>query len=232
MNMLNRPVAALTGIGPQTAKRLQKIGIHTIQDLLFHLPYRYEDHTRLTAIGRLEAGTAALVAGTVEYTDLLNNKRRDLISRISDGTGFISIKFFHYTATHYNNLKAGTLISCYGEVRYGFTGLEMIHPDYKVIDDPDEPVTESHLTPVYPLTEGLTQAVIRKAVKQEPYLTKWGKSEKLTASFGVASFPDDADDSTSLLALADKSMFCVKNTGKDRVRSSFIDCLSEETDLN
>ena len=73
---------------------------------------------------------------------------------------------------------------------------------------------------------------IRKAIKQEPYLTQWGKSEKLTASFGVASFPDDANDSTSLLALADKSMFCVKSTGKDRVRSSSVDCLSEETNLN
>ncbi|MGR9037327.1 MAG: ATP-dependent DNA helicase RecG, partial [Gammaproteobacteria bacterium] len=166
MTYLNRPVAALKGIGPQTANRLQKIGVHTIQDLLFHLPYRYEDRTRLTSIGSLEAGMTALVAGTVEHTDLLPNKRRDLISRISDGTGFVSLKFFHYTAGHYNNLKPGAFICCYGEVRYGFAGLEMIHPDYKVIADPDESVTESRLTPVYPLTEGLTQTVVRKAVSQ------------------------------------------------------------------
>ena len=85
--------------------------------------------------------------------------------RISDDTGFISLKFFHFSANQHNTLKPGTLISCFAEVRHGFAGLEMVHPDYQVIANPEAYVTETRLTAVYPLTEGLSQTTLRKAVK-------------------------------------------------------------------
>ncbi|MGZ5049979.1 MAG: ATP-dependent DNA helicase RecG [Methylobacter sp.] len=165
-NLLEQPVGLLTGIGAQTANRLQKLDLHLIRDLLFHLPLRYEDRTRVHAIGSLRAGMTALVRGQVEFIDVLPKGRKSLICRISDGTGFINLRFFHFAANQHNALKPGTYIGCFAEVRYGYAGLEMVHPDYKIVAGPDACVTESKLTPVYPVTEGLGQNVIRKAVKQ------------------------------------------------------------------
>lgn len=166
MNYLELSVATLTGIGAQTANRLEKLGIRTVQDLIFHLPLRYEDRTRVYPIGSLTAGMTVLVCGQVEFTDILPRGRKSLICRIGDGTGFISLKFFHFTANQHNALKPGTWLSCFAEVRHGYAELEMVHPEYAVIANPDAYVTETRLTPVYPLTEGLSQGVIRKAVKQ------------------------------------------------------------------
>ena len=166
MNYLNQSVAKLTGIGAQTVKRLEKLDIRVIQDLIFHLPLRYEDRTRIYPIGSLMAGMTALICGRVEFIDILPRGRKSLICRISDDSGFISLKFFHFSANQHNTLKPGTLITCFAEVRHGFAGLEMVHPDYQVISNPETFVTETRLTPVYPLTEGLSQATLRKAVKQ------------------------------------------------------------------
>ena len=166
MNQLKVSVTQLTGIGTQTAQRLEKLGIRVIQDLVFHLPIRYEDRTRVVAIGSLMAGMTALICGRIEFIDVLPRGRKGLVCRISDDTGFISLKFFHFSAHQHNSLKPGTLISCFAEVRHSYTGLEMIHPDYQVLFNPEATITETRLTPVYPLTEGLSQTTIRKVVKQ------------------------------------------------------------------
>ena len=166
LKALTQPVASLTGIGAQTAKRLEKLGIYQIQQLLFHLPHRYEDRTQVFPIGSLSAGKSALVCGRIELTDVLSRGRSSLICRISDGSGWLTLRFFHFSAKQRMNLEAGTLISCFGEIRDGFAGLEMIHPEYKRLSAAEDCITESCLTPVYPLTEGLRQATIRKAVKQ------------------------------------------------------------------
>jgi ATP-dependent DNA helicase RecG len=163
---LRQSVTTLAGIGSRTAANLEKLGIRIIQDLLFHLPIRYEDKTSLYSIAKLTAGMTAFISGKVEFIDVLPRGRKSLICRISDGTGFIDLRFFHFTAQQHNTLKPGTTISCFGEVRFGYAGLEMVHPEYTVISSPDKAITESHLTPVYPLTEGLNQNVVRKAVKQ------------------------------------------------------------------
>lgn len=166
MNQLNVSVTQLTGIGAQTAQRLEKLGIRVIQDLVFHLPIRYEDRTRVAPIGSLMAGMTALILGRVEFIDILPRGRKGLVCRISDDTGSISLKFFHFNAHQHNSLKPGTLISCFAEVRHSYAGLEMTHPDYQILFNPETPITETRLTPVYPLTEGLSQTTIRKAVKQ------------------------------------------------------------------
>jgi RecG-like helicase len=95
-NTLNQPVGILTGIGAQTANRLQKLGLCVIQDLLFHLPLRYEDRTRVYRIGSLKAGMTVLISGKVEFIDILPKGRKSLICRISDGTGFINLRFPFY----------------------------------------------------------------------------------------------------------------------------------------
>ncbi len=175
---LDQSVASLGGIGKQTANKLEKLGIRTCQDLIFHLPHRYEDRTRSQAIGALKPGITALIKGKVELTDTLLRGRKSLICRIGDGTGFISLRFFHFSAAQLAQLSPGTYISCFAEVRHGYAGLEMIHPDYKILSHPEHTITEDTLTPIYPLTEGLSQSILRKAIKQAlnlhlKHLTDW-----------------------------------------------------------
>lgn len=160
------PVSALKGAGAQTLKRLEKLGISTVGDLLFHLPLRYEDRTHVTPIGQLQPGDHALVEGRVELAEILPKGRRSLIVRIGDGTGFLDLRFFHYTAKQLEQLTRGKRLCCYGEVRAGYAGLEMTHPDYKLIDDTEADVSEQALTPVYPLTEGIHQKAIRRLAAQ------------------------------------------------------------------
>jgi ATP-dependent DNA helicase RecG len=235
MNTLIRPVATLVGIGAQTANRLQKLGLYLIQDLIFHLPLRYEDRTRVYNIGSLRPGMTALISGKVEFIDVTPRGRKSLICRISDSTGFISLKFFHFTASQHNSLKPGTAISCFAEVRYGYAGLEMIHPEYKVLANPDECVTESRLTPVYPLTEGLSQNVIRKAVKQaldlcskEPeLLTDW-IPESLLKEYNFPTLTDaittlhSPDESVSVLALQNGSVPALKRLAFEELLAHYL----------
>ncbi len=165
MHALAQPVSCLTGIGPQSVQRLNKLGIFSVQDLLFHLPLRYQDRTRIYPMNSLSVGMTVLVCGNVEFSEVLMKGRRSLISRISDQTGYITMKFFHFSGKQKSDLSPGTLVSCFGEIRHGFQGWEIIHPEYKIINS-TENITESCLTPVYPLTDGLQQRSIRKAVKQ------------------------------------------------------------------
>ncbi len=234
-NTLNRSVALLTGIGAQTANRLEKLGIRIIQDLIFHLPHRYEDRTRVYPIGTLAAGMTVLISGKVELTDILPRGRTSLVCRISDGTGFITLKFFHFTANQHNALKPGTLISCFAEVRYGFAGLEMVHPEYKVITNPDSCITETRLTPVYPLTEGLSQNLIRKAVKQalalcsnEPeLLTDW-IPESILRQYHYPSLADAIqtlhapDESVTIEALQNGSVPALKRLAFEELLTHYL----------
>lgn len=162
---LKQPVEVLTGVGLKTAKRLNKIGIFNCHDLLFHLPIRYEDRTRLHPLGELKEGHSVLVTGSIIVTDIIVRRRSILVCRISDGTGFLTLRFFHFSAQQQHQLTAGKQLSCFGEVRMGFDGLEMIHPEYRVITDPSI-LIEPCLTPIYPLTEGVSQSLLRKALKQ------------------------------------------------------------------
>jgi len=234
-NPLNQPVSILTGIGAQTANRLQKLGLHTLQDLIFHLPLRYEDRTRVYPIGSLRPGMTVLITGKVEFVDVLPRGRKSLICRISDGTGFINLRFFHFSANQHNALKPGTAISCFAEVRYGFAGLEMVHPEYKVIAHLGECVTESRLTPVYPLTEGLSQNVIRKAVKQAlelcrqapELLTDW-IPEPILSQYRYPSLADAIqtlhapDESVSIEALQNGSVPALKRLAFEELLAHYL----------
>ncbi|MDH3948652.1 MAG: ATP-dependent DNA helicase RecG [Gammaproteobacteria bacterium] len=160
------PVTSLKGVGPRVAERLARLDIHSIEDLLFHLPYRYEDRTRITPIGALRAGNEVVIQGKIELTEIKFARRRMLLSRLSDGTGFITLRFFHFNARQQAALARGVTLRCYGEVRLGSMGLEMTHPEYQYIDN-DKPVEiEQTLTPVYSTTEGLHQLSMRNLTEQ------------------------------------------------------------------
>lgn len=183
---LTQPVSSITGVGPQSVIRLEKLGIYTVQDLLFHLPHRYEDRTRIYPINTLSAGMTVLTCGTVDFTDVPMGGRRSLLCRVSDQTGYLTLKFFHFSAKQQSSLSPGTLVSCFGEVRQGYQGLEIVHPEYKVISS-IEGITDECLTPIYPLTEGLRQSTLRKAtayaidscLKEEQLLVDWLPPELL-----------------------------------------------------
>ncbi|MBS0557546.1 MAG: ATP-dependent DNA helicase RecG [Proteobacteria bacterium] len=168
-----QPVTSLPGVGPALAKTLERLGLHTLQDLWFHLPLRYEDRTRLTPIRDLRPGDAAQVEGRVEAVERGFRYRPQLrVAIIDDSRATLLLRFFHFNAAQANQLVAGTRLRCYGEVRHGAQGLEMVHPQYRRVVDADAGAVEERLTPVYPVTEGLSSArlagVIGRALQRLP----------------------------------------------------------------
>lgn len=159
-----RSLLALKGVGPSLAARLANLGIHTIPDLLFHLPIRYQDRTRITPIGALRPGMETTVRGEVQLSEVKYARQRMLLSRIADGTGFITLRFFHFNTSQQQALARGTSIQCFGEVRGSGSGLEMIHPEYRLVDAETSLPVSDHLTPVYPITEGLSQQRLRSLI--------------------------------------------------------------------
>lgn len=155
------PVTALKGVGSRNADKLAKIGVQTVQDVLFHLPFRYQDRTRITPIGALRHGDQVVVEGEVEASDIRFGKRRSLLVRISDGTGAIILRFFHFSSAQKAGLSRGVRLRCFGEVRNGPGGYEMVHPEYQRIGEFDDTGMEESLTPVYPTTEGMHQLTWR-----------------------------------------------------------------------
>ena len=103
--------------------------------MLFHLPHRYEDRTRVSPIGVLRPGDVIGVVGHVDLTQVQFGRRRSLVSVISDGTGTLWMRLFHFRATQQRALSRGVKVHCFGEVRRGPKGLEMIHPEYRIVDD-------------------------------------------------------------------------------------------------
>ncbi len=148
----------LHGVGPQLAASLGQLDIHTIQDLLFHLPLRYEDRTRIHPVGSLYPGARVQVEGEVQHAAIVRARRSMLVIVLSDGTGHITLRFFHFRAAQKRQLSRGTRLRCYGEVRTGFQGLEMVHPSYKRILNKQDEAVSDRLTPVYPSVDGLGQA--------------------------------------------------------------------------
>lgn len=155
------PVTELKGVGAALQLKLEKLDIHTLQDLLFHLPLRYQNRTRIMPIGSLRPGDEGVIEGEVKGADIVMGRRRSMVCRLQDGTGTVTLRFFHFSAAQKNNLKAGTRIRCFGEVRTGASGLEMYHPEYRRVDDEVITPVEESLTPVYPTTEGLNQNRLR-----------------------------------------------------------------------
>jgi ATP-dependent DNA helicase RecG len=159
-----RPVTALRGVGDALAERLRVLGVETAQDLLFLLPLRYEDRTRVVPLGELHAGQRAAVEAEVQLTEVSFRGRRQLLCRIADGSGFLTLRFFHFTAQQQRALVRGLRIRCFGEARRGPTGLEFVHPEYRRVDAAAEQPSPGHLTPIYPATEGITQGRLRQLV--------------------------------------------------------------------
>ncbi len=172
------PVTTLKGVGAALAEKLAKVGLETLQDVLFHLPLRYQDRTRITPIGALRPGQDAVIEGVVAGADVIMGRRRSLLVRLHDGSGGLSLRFFHFSQAQKDGMKRGTSLRCYGEVRPGATGLEIYHPEYRALSGHEPAPVEQTLTPIYPSTEGLTQQRLRNL------------SEQALARLGPHSLPD------------------------------------------
>ena len=165
----------LQGVGPKLAEKLQSLGIHQPTDLLFHLPLRYEDRTRIYPIGSCHPGQRVLIEGEVEHSAIVRGRRSMLVVVISDGTGRITLRFFHFRDYQKQQMSKGTLLRCFGEIKAGFQGLEIIHPSYqKLTGYGDAPVAD-RLTPVYPSSEGLGQSSWIKLTDQVLALMRRGE---------------------------------------------------------
>lgn len=188
------PVEQLKGVGPRISERLQRLGILTLQDLLFHLPSRYQDRTRLRPLAELVVNEEVLVEGQVVDAQIANGRRRSLKIRIDDGRGALLLRFFYFTRAQVEAMRPGQRLRCFGEVRQGPQMLEMVHPELQWLERPADLVTGSasgsatgpeassatglaadtladseasrRLTPIYPATEGLQQASLRALTDQ------------------------------------------------------------------
>jgi ATP-dependent DNA helicase RecG len=156
----------LHGVGERVAERFAKLGIRTVADLLFHLPHRYQDRTRLRPIGTLRPGDECLVEVQVQASEVIRGRRPMLVVHVADGSGSITLRFFHFNAGFVNSLSRGRRVRCFGEARAGYKGLELIHPEFRVLTGEASPPLEASLTPVYPTTEGISQNLLRRALDQ------------------------------------------------------------------
>ena len=143
-------------------RAMHKLGLLRDIDLALHLPMRYEDETRLVPIGELRDFETAQVQGTVTECRVEARSRRQLVVKLSDGTGELVLRLLHFYPSHQKILAAGQTVRARGEVRAGFFGREMVHPEFRAVT-PDTPLPQA-LTPVYPSSAALPQAYLRKAV--------------------------------------------------------------------
>jgi len=165
------PVSSLPGVGPALTETLHKLGVERVQDLWFHLPLRYEDRTRVTLIRDLVAGESAQIEGVVEAVETGFRYRPQLRVAIIDASHeTLMLRFFHFRRQQAQQFAPGLRLRCFGAIRHGQHGLEMVHPQYRVLHG--DVAMEETLTPIYPVTEGLGQqrlrAVIDKALARLP----------------------------------------------------------------
>ncbi|QAB16304.1 ATP-dependent DNA helicase RecG [Hydrogenovibrio thermophilus] len=174
----NQPLAqqkltSLKGVGDKLAEKLNRLGLFVVQDLLFHLPLRYQDKTKLTPIANLFIGQEALIEGEIISHHMTQSRNSSLIVKLVDESSqTLSCRFFHFHYRQAQQFKRGQILRGYGEVRSGPSGLEMVHPAYQLFPRDNTPPLEQTLTPVYPVTEGLGQPTLLKLIQQALTLLK------------------------------------------------------------
>ena len=146
----NLPIESLKGVGSKLAGTLKKLGLLSVQDLLFHLPHRYVDRTCITEIGELNAMQSAVIQGVITGSRVVYGKKRSLVVTLADNTGQITLRFYFFTSAQQKQLSEGQCLRCYGEARPGALGLELYHPEYQSVASLDDSSgLDDTLTPVY-----------------------------------------------------------------------------------
>lgn len=166
MSILQRSVLDLKGVGQQLATRLANLQIKTFQDVLFHLPNKYVDRTRLHPLATVRIDDLVVVEGEIEKTTVIPKPKRNLIIKIKDASGTAELRFFHFNTAQQTQLQPGKIIRIFGQVRRNKNGVQFIHPEYKIIEAGAVLAVEECLTPIYPMAEGVSQKLLRNLVKQ------------------------------------------------------------------
>lgn len=143
-------------------RNLSKLGIMTLQDLVLHMPLRYQDETRVTLVRDLRVGDMAQVEGEITHTEVTYKPRKTLVSRLEDASGQLILRFLNFYPSQIAMLRVGKKMHVFGEIRSSFFGFEMVHPQVKVVSEVNPKSVPETLTPIYPTTAGLTQNVLRK----------------------------------------------------------------------
>ncbi len=165
MDLEKIPITHLKGVGEKLATTFAKLGVSSLQDLIFHLPFRYVDRTRIVSIGALSPNQSAVIQGEVLSAQILFGRRRSLAVTIADASGKIALRFFHFNAAQKEGFRTGRSVRCFGEARLGATGLELYHPEYEFVDaDNTDQALAQTLTPIYSLTDGITQPRMRSTI--------------------------------------------------------------------
>ncbi|WP_297894830.1 ATP-dependent DNA helicase RecG [Shewanella sp.] len=168
------PITDLKGVAKRVAEKLAKLGITTVQDLLFHLPLRYEDRTQIYPIAALSPGSYGTIEAEIQSTQIIQGRKRMLVCNVRDDTGSLSLRFFNFSVAQRNAMQNGLMIRAYGEVRRGNHQAEIVHPEYKVVYPGEDIRLSDTLTPIYPTTEGLKQASWIKLTEQALVLLEEG----------------------------------------------------------
>ncbi|MFM1895095.1 MAG: hypothetical protein RLZZ385_169 [Pseudomonadota bacterium] len=172
------PLTRLKGVGPALEAKLHGLGILNVQDLLFHLPYSYQDRTRINPIKSLHFGDTVQIEGEIVSSTVVFGRRRSLQCVVRDPGGIITLRFFFFSPAQQKTLQPGARLRCYGEVRRGRHGLEIYHPEYRFVTAEQEGEVEQRLTPIYPTTENLQQARLRAIIEQALQLLQ--RAEQIT----------------------------------------------------
>ena len=176
---LSSPLTVLRGVGPALAEKLKRLHLRRVEDLLFLLPLRYEDRTKLCKIGALMPGMRGIVSGEVLLAETVYRGRRNLLVRIDDGSGQMTLRFFYFSRQQKSAFQAGALVSAFGDVRAGPVGIEMVHPEYRVLRPQQSVVVSNTLTPIYPMTEGVQQGRLRNLAGQALAMMKKAPPDEL-----------------------------------------------------
>ena len=155
----------LKGVGPKGASSLNNLGIFSISDAAFHLPFRYEDRSFITPIGEATFQNTVLIEGEIMKSTVVFRGRRMLFSEIYDGTGKLTMRMFNFAMAQHKALEEGKMIRCFGAITPGPNGKQMIHPQYQVFEKDEAVEIEKNLTPIYPTTSGLQQNKLKKIIE-------------------------------------------------------------------
>lgn len=185
----NLPISVLSGVGAAMSERLSRLGISSVQDLLFHFPLRYEDRTHITPLKDLRPDSYVTIEGLVQTCEVQFSRRPMLIVSLSDGSSKVMLRFFNFNAAMKNSFTTGARVKAFGEVKRGRFMAEIHHPEYRIIRHNEPLEMEENLTPIYPSTEGLKQASWRKLTDQAlALLTKKTVQELLPATFNPSGY--------------------------------------------
>lgn len=186
----------LPGVGPALAKKLIQCGIQTIQDLLFHIPFRYQDRTRITPIQDLQRNDWCVIYGRICKIEVKQGKKPMLYCYVEDKTGILRLRFFHFHRQQMLQFQNRPWVYAFGEVRQFQSQWEMVHPEYKLYETTAPLHIEETYTPIYSTTQGLSQTRLRQLVRSalELYEAQLQQLEWMSASqlqhYRLYAFPD------------------------------------------